>query len=294
MKKVAELNEKYAEAGGVRLSIHCENPEIIPVTVEEVKQNSSGNVMEDYSRGRPGWQEALAIAEVGVIANQTGCPVNLLHLTSREAIDASLKLKRDYPHLDVMMEATLHHLGLSTDNDYGVLGKVNPPIRDSSHVDYLWRSTLRGDIQTVVSDHACSIKKLKTDNLWTSMPGFGGTSLMFPVLLNEGFHKRGLSLERIAALSATNPARIHGLYPQKGAIQVGADADLAIVDIEREQEVSQALLCTAQDFSPFIGMKLKGWPEMTILRGQIVFDKGKIVGKPGDGEFLRRPVALHR
>ncbi len=294
MKKVAALNEEYKDKGGVSLSIHCENPEIITATMDEVKANSCGNFLKDYSNSRPGWQEALAINEVGVIANQTNCPVNLLHLTSKEAVDAAKKVKADYSHLKVLMEATLHHLSLSNDNDYGILGKVNPPVRDQKDVDYLWDATIKGDIETIVSDHACTTKELKKGDLWTSMPGFGGTSLMFPVLISEGHHKRGLSLQRIAELSSFNSAVAHNLYPKKGTLMVGGDADIAIVDLDEEKEITQELLCTAQDFSPFIGMKLKGWPEHTILRGKVIFENGHVVGEPGYGEYIKRPVKAHQ
>lgn len=116
---------------------------------------------------------------------------------------------------------------------------------------------------------------------------------MFPVLITEGYHKRGLPLHIIAELSAANPARYHNLYPKKGAIMVGSDADFAIVDINHEKEVTLDILQTAQDFSPEEGMKLKGWPEYSILRGKVIFEKGKVIGQPGYGEFIKRPLKLH-
>ena len=169
---------------------------------------------------------------------------------------------RRYPEVDFLLEGTLHHLGLSHDMNLGQLAKVNPPIRSREDVEFLWKSVLDGTIKTVVSDHACVTKEIKKGDLWTSLPGFGGTSLMFPVLITEGYHKRGLPLQRIAELSSANPARSHDLYPRKGAIKVGSDADFAIVDIQTEKQVTLANLFTAQDFSPEEGMKLKGWPEV--------------------------------
>lgn len=294
MKEVVRLDGLFKESGGIRLSIHCEDPEIIPATTQEVKEKSSGNIMKDYSNSRPGWIEDLAIREVGAIAHATGCPVNLLHLSSREAIDGAVTVAKQYPDVNFLMEATLHHLGLSNDNDYGVLGKVNPPVRDQSHVDYLWNATLQGHIQTVVSDHACSLKAFKKeDDLWASMPGFGGTSLMFPVLVTEGYHRRGLPLEKIAELSAFNPAVYHHVFPKKGSIMVGCDADLAVVDLDAEKEVNTEVLHSAQDFTPFEGLKLKGWTDCTILRGKVIFEDAKVTGTPGYGNYIRRPVGFH-
>lgn len=289
MKEISRVNQSL-EGSPLSLSIHCENPEVIVATVEEAKQNPTGNTMKDYSNGRPPWQEALAIKEVAFLANQTGCPVNLLHLSSRDAVEAAVGAMIEYPHIPFLAEATLHHLAMTNDNDYGILGKVNPPVRDQSHVDFLWRSVLAGTIHTVASDHACHPKALRKGDLWTVMPGFGGTSLMFPVLINEGYHRRGLPLSRVAELSSYNPARWHRLFPKKGTIAVGSDADLAIIDLNAEKEVTISALQSAQDYTPFEGMKLKGWPETTIVRGRVVFENGRVVGEPGWGRYQRRPA----
>jgi len=113
------------------------------------------------------------------------------------------------------------------------------------------------------------------------------------VLVTEGYHKRGLSLQRIAELSAADPARSHNLYPKKGTIAVGSDADLAIVDIESEKAVTLQNLFTAQEFSPELGMRFKGWNRTTVLRGKVIFDQGRILAEPGSGRFIKRPVKLH-
>ncbi|MDO8490689.1 MAG: amidohydrolase family protein, partial [Dehalococcoidia bacterium] len=160
-------------------------------------------------------------------------------------------------------------------------------------VEALWQAVAGGKIDTVVSDHACITKAIKGADMWAAPPGFGGTSLMLPLLLSEGYHKRGLSLTRIAELTALNPSICHGLYPKKGSIVIGGDADFAIVDLEKEQRVSTALLNSAQDYTPFEGALLKGWPVRTMLRGETVFEDGAITGRPGYGEYVKRPVALH-
>ena len=293
MKEVSRVNDIFKDYGNISLSIHCENPEIIRAANKAVKENPSGNPLQDYSDARPPFQEALAINEVGVMAADTNCPVNLLHLSSRKAVEAGEDVSSRYRHVDFLLEGTLHHLGLSIDMNLDRLAKVNPPIRSRDNVEYLWKSVLDGTIKTVVSDHACCTKEIKKGDLWTSLPGFGGTSLMFPILITEGYHKRGLPLHRIAELSSTNPAIYHNLFPKKGVTVVGSDADFAIVDINAEKEVTLDNLYTAQDFSPELGMKLKGWAEATIVRGKVVFEKGKVLGQPGHGEYIKRPVKLH-
>jgi dihydropyrimidinase/allantoinase len=127
----------------------------------------------------------------------------------------------------------------------------------------------------------------KGDNLWPALPGFGGTALLYPVLLSEGYHKRGIPLARIAELASAAPASAYNLFPTKGAIALGSDADLAVVDLDREQVVTPRLCRSAQDHTPFEGVKVKGWPTTTVLRGEVVFDEDKVTdGWPG--RFVRR------
>jgi dihydropyrimidinase/allantoinase len=171
----------------------------------------------------------------------------------------------------------------------GLGGKVNPPIREQRDVDALWRAVESGAIQWVASDHACCLEELKQDQLWPAQPGFGGTALLYPVLVSEGYHKRGLGLDRIAELAATNPARAYALAPRKGTITVGADADLAIVDLDREQVVAPELLLSGQDHTPFEGVTVRGWPVLTMLRGRVVFRDGEVTA-PASGEYLVRPL----
>jgi dihydroorotase (multifunctional complex type) len=293
MKEVARVNEKYRDYGRISLSIHCEQPEIINAATQYVRQHESGNPLKDYSDARPTFSEKMAIKDAEILAAKTNCPVNLLHLSSIDAIEAGKEAVERNPKLNILLEATLHHLGLSNDIKYGRLGKVNPPIREKEDVDALWEAVFNDDIKTVVSDHACSTKKIKEGDLWTCLAGFGGTEILFPLLLTEGYRKRGVPLQRIAELTSYNPAVYHDLYPQKGMIAIGSDADLAIIDLDKEKEVSVNTLHSAQDFTPFEGMKYKGWPVCTILRGKVIFENDKIVGKPGDGQYIKRPVMYH-
>jgi dihydroorotase-like cyclic amidohydrolase len=290
MSEIARINQEFENDNPIRLSIHCENPEIIATMSAWSKMNPTGNLMKDYSNGRPSWQEALAIKEVALLADQTGCPVNLLHLSSADAVNAGLQVMQEYMGTDFLLEVTLHHLAMSNENDYGALGKVNPPVRGRDDVEYLWQAVLDGLIETVVSDHACHPKDMRQGDLWDIMPGFGGTGLMFPVMITEGYHKRGMDLTSIAEMTAYNPAVRHNLHPKKGSIAIGCDADLVILDLDEEKTVTTEILQSAQDYTPFEGLKLKGWPAKTIVRGKIVFEDGKVIGEPGYGQYIKRPI----
>lgn len=292
MEEVARAQEGRRDGSRVSLSIHCEQPELIRVFSERVKEEGVLTGLEAYSASRPTLTEHLAVAEVGVLAGHTCCPVNLLHLSSEEALAAAVELKRQHPTLDARLETTLHHLALTYETYNDQRGKVNPPIRAQSDVDALWRGVARGEIDWICSDHACCSETHKEGDLWQALPGFGGTALIYPFILTEG-PRHGLSLERCVDLVATNPARAYGLDPRKGAISIGADADLAIVDMDETHPVTTERLLSAQEYTPFEGMQLTGWPVRTILRGRTVFADGEPVGEP-TGEYLQRPLAAER
>ena len=267
-----EIMEQVAKAHGesgsrVSLSIHCEQPELIRVFSERVRQEGVLSGLEAYSASRPTLTEHLAVAEVGVLAGHTRCPINLLHLSSEEALQAALELKALDSYLDVRLETTLHHLALTYQNYNDQRGKVNPPIRADSDVDALWRGVLRGEIDWICSDHACCSEEHKEGDLWQALPGFGGTALIYPFILTEG-PKHGLSLQRCVELVATNPARAYGLGARKGAIAVGADADLTLVALDDSATLDHLL--HRHPMSPYAGTSFRGAVRRTIRRGETI------------------------
>ncbi|MGQ0548562.1 MAG: dihydroorotase [Armatimonadota bacterium] len=291
MQQVAASAGRHRAKGRISLSLHCEHAELIRVFIDQVKLAGLTG-LEAYHRSRPPLTERLSMAEAVLLADAARCPINLLHLSSREAMISAKEAKRNYPHLDVRLETTLHHLALTYATAGGMQGKVNPPIRTEDDRIALWEAVVDGSVDTIVSDHACCFEEQKGEDLWKALPGFGGTALLYPYLLSEGFHRRGLSLRRVAELASANSARAFGLYPLKGTIAPGSDADLTIVDPERELTVTPDVLLSAQDFTPFAGMRIRGWPTHTILRGRVVYRNGNVEGPPG-GRYLKRPVGLH-
>ena len=289
MEAVAAASDDHPDAR-LSLSLHCEDAELIKLFMSRARDLGLPP-LEEYSKGRPPLAERLSIHEAGVLADATKVRVNLLHLSSGEAVLACRQIRSLYPQLDIRLETTVHHLALT----YGMLegkgigGKVNPPIRGEDDVEALWEAVSAGELQWVASDHACCMEDAKGDDLWPALPGFGGTALLYPVMISEGHHRRGLSLERIVDLVSTAPAKAYGCHPRKGTISIGADADLALIDLEREQTVTPEVLHSAQDHTPFNGIAVKGWPVRTMLRGRTVFLDGEVTG-PASGEYLHRPV----
>jgi dihydroorotase-like cyclic amidohydrolase len=288
MEAIAAVQQQLPPDDRVSLSIHAEQPELIRVFMERVRGDATLSGLEAYSAGRPPLTERLAIGEAGVLAEATACPVQFLHLSSATALDSASEFRRAHPELDVRLEVTLHHLALSYETYADQRGKVNPPIRSEADREALWAGLLRGEVNWVCSDHACCSEEKKEGDMWAALPGFGGSALLYPYLLTEG-PRRGLSIPRIVAIAATNPARAFGLAPAKGAIAIGADADLAIVDMDATRAVTTERLLSAQDFTPFEGMELTGWPVQTLLRGRVVLRDGAPVGAPS-GVYLR-PLA---
>jgi dihydropyrimidinase/allantoinase len=228
-----------------------------------------------------------------VLADATAVNLNLLHLSSDLALKTAVDVGRRYPELDMVRETTVHHLALAYDDleGKGLGGKVNPPIRTRADNEALWKGLRHGLVTTVASDHACCMEHSKGDDLWPALPGFGGTALLYPVLISEGVHKRDIPLLRVAEVASAAPAKAYNLYPRKGTIAVGSDADLAVVDLELEQVVTPELCRSAQDHSPFSGIAVKGWPTDTILRGQPVLRDGELAGEVR-GEYIRRSGEL--
>ncbi|MGB5082888.1 MAG: dihydroorotase family protein, partial [Burkholderiales bacterium] len=210
-----------------------------------------------------------------------------------KALSAALQMAEVFPHIDFRREVTIGHLMLDIGARAGVLAKVNPPIRPREDVEFLWEKLLDGKVDWVVSGHACCRHETKAakktfGNIWLAKSGFGGTEYLLPALVSEGT-KRGLPLNRIAALTSLNPAQRYGLNA-KGDIAEGLDADLALVDPRETWTVRAGDSQSTQGYTPFEGIELSARVKATFLRGQLVCENGNVLGRPR-GEYLRRPTA---
>ena len=293
MERVAQANRTApAGAPAARVCVHAESPALIREGTERVLADLAAGAgdapspLEAYSRSRPTGGERLGILDAAELAARAGAPLTVLHASSADALDAVREARARYPGLDLACEVTVHHLSLAAAELEGWEAKVNPPLRAAGDRDALWDGVADGSVQTIASDHAAIARSLKAGDVWQAWYGFGGNELLLPAAITEGHIRRGIPLERIADVLALAPARLHGLTGRKGDIAVGLDADLAICDAERERTVVPAALRSAQDFSPFAGRSLRGWVDTTILRGEICYERGRIVG-PARGRYVR-------
>jgi len=281
----------------ISLSLHCELAEIMSAYTRIVEREGKLEGLAAYSAARPPHSEGLAIWIASYLAHETECPnINLLHLSSRKAVEAALMMQEVFPHVDFRREVTIGHLLLDVDSPAAAKAKVNPPIRSRDDVEFLWQTLLDGRIDWVVSDHACCAAERKLDrgdpdDIFLAKSGFGGTEYLLSGLFSEG-GKRGLSPNRVAELVSWNPARRFGLYG-KGDVAPGYDADLVLLDPAETFTVRAAESESEQGYTPFEGMGLTGRVKTTFLRGRKIWDRGQVVGPPG-GRYLRRPYEAKR
>ncbi|MGH7324957.1 MAG: dihydroorotase [Candidatus Rokuibacteriota bacterium] len=294
LRAAARLRQRHRElAEHVSVSLHCEVADILNAYTRLVQRDPALRGLHAYSAARPPHAEGLAVWIAAYLAHEAGFPnVNLLHLSSRKALEAALLAERILPHIDFRREVTVGHLLLDCDSTAGARAKVNPPIRPREDVEFLWRAVLDGTVHWIVSDHACcateqKVARERPDDIWLARSGFGGTEYLLAGVFSEG-RRRGLSLDRMAELLSGNPSRRFGL-PGKGDIAVGYDADLALLDPERRFTVRAADSPSGQGYSPFEGLEFTGRVDATFLRGQLVCEDGKIVG-PARGRYLKRPT----
>lgn len=279
--------EKVAQLPGALLSVHCENTEVVPYLRQKVMA-AGGEGLVAWDEQSPSYLEAENVHRVCYFAKITNCPVNIVHLSSSEALQEVRKHHGEI-HPNLHVETCPHYLSLTRDSECAVLGKVGPPLRQSHDVTDLWDGIREGLIDTIGSDHVARKRSTKETSIWDASMGLPGTGLILPILIHEGFHQRGIPIETIAAITSSNVAKLYNIA-DKGEITPGFDADLVVIDPELERTIAPADLHSYADYSPYEGMTTKGWPVMTILRGEVIVDDGEFLGEAGQGSFLsRRP-----
>jgi allantoinase len=271
---------------GLRVGAHAENDSILQtLKAELISQGRTDPI--DHLASRPAFAEQEAIGRGIVLAQAAGCKFHVFHLSTMQGLDLIERAKRR--RLDVTTEALVGHL-LLHDEHYEALGnqiRLNPPIRPKAHQDALWGGLRRGWIDAIATDHAPHTREEKlASSVWEAACGFIGVETALPLMLTE-VNRGRMSLEAYVKLSAENPARIWGLYPRKGTLQVGADADLVLVDMKAEAVIEAARLHNKNTLTPYEGWRVQGLPRYTILRSEVIMAEGELL-EPPRGQFLRK------
>jgi len=278
---------KQIDAEKMVLNVHCENQEL----KNEAKRRIADEMTPDlgfYERLAPDFSETDSVLSMMLLAKVTGVTTYLVHLSSNLTMQA---LELPWAEQENLMGETCpHYLMHTTDSAAGLGLTVSPPVRHQEDQDALWKALADGRLQTVGSDSNPILRdtKMGDGEFWSVKPGFDSVGLIVPSLLDGGYHKRWMGLGRIAEIMAESPAKIFGLYPQKGAIATGSDADLVLVDLDKESTVGREATAEHSDFSVFADMALRGWPVATISRGELIAQDGQMLSEPGRGQYLRR------
>jgi allantoinase len=281
--------EVAGELGSV-IGVHAENEHVTALLGQRLRAAGRTDRASWYE-SRPPSTELEAIRRACHWAKAAGGGLHVVHVTIAEGLEEIARAKREGTR--VTAETCPHYL-LFDQSDFeriGPLAKCAPPLRSRDDVEALWGAVLAGLVDTIGSDHSpCTWdeKERGLDDIWEAWGGISGIQTMLPALLTEGVHRRGLELPALVRMVASNPARLFGLHPQKGAIRPGADADLVVVDPEREWTLAADDLLYRNKQSAYVGCSFKGRVERTLVRGETVYLDGEIKVEPGFGKLLRR------
>lgn len=292
--QVYEAMQVIREFDG-RAGFHCEDFSMIKN--QEKRMKEKGNLTwEGFLESRPVISEMLATMAVIEIAKATGCKAHICHVSSPDVAQKIREAQQE--GYDITAETCTHYLSM-TDQDViknGALFKCAPPLRSQGEVERLWSYVEDGTFSGIASDHSpCSYDEKyneilghKIENVFDVWGGISGIQSGFQVSFYEGCVKRGISPAVLANVMSKQPAKAFGIYGIKGDIRPGFDADLLIVDPEKEWEITEDSLLYVNKISAFTGMKGKGMPVMTIVRGQVIAEEGKIVGAKGYGRLVKK------
>lgn len=277
-----------------RMFLHCENWEYARIFEERLKKAGRKDLAA-YGERAPSFTEVDHIIRYAYLSKITNCPLYIHHLSSRDAMEAVVKAKAE--GVDIVGETCPHYLTIDSEDDPpGILAKDNPTIKHGQ-TESLWEGVRDGSIQCMGTDHVPS-RSLEwrfpdpkvRDDVWQFHAGFPGVETLLPLMLSEGVNKGRISFERLVEVCCQNPAYYMGVYPKKGTISVGSDGDVTIVDLNKTKKITAKELYTISDYTVYEGREVKGWPTLTVLRGNVVYENGKVVGKPGVGQYLPRKL----
>jgi len=275
---------RVGAAGGIAV-VHAENQCIIDHCSARLQAAGREDLVA-WADGRPHISEVEAIQRSSLLAHSADCPVYIAHVSSAESVEFIREAKEDGRM--IRAETCPHYLTLTQADSVGKLAKQKPPIRGRESQERLWWGIEHGVIDVVSSDHMPSRHDgRRNESIWTCQWGFPSIETLLPLMLSEGVRAGRISLERLVEVCCLNPARIFGLYPNKGHLGIGADADLVLVDLDKRAPIRQSDFPSSSDFSLYEGREVVGWPVLTMVRGRIVMRDGAIVAKGrGGGRYV--------
>jgi dihydropyrimidinase len=296
LAKFDELAAQYlkviAQAGkvGALTNIHAEDQCLISFLSEQLAAAGKLGVRY-FADSRPRLSEGLAVQRAITMARYAEAPIYLVHLSCEEAL-TPIREARARGQI-VYGETRPIYLHLSRERFDGPEGERYigwPPLREASQMDVMWNGLRTDNLQTVATDHCgwnLAQKKAK-QRVEDLLPGMSNLETIMPMLYSEGVSKGRLSLNRFVEVISTNPAKLFGIYPQKGTIAPGSDADIVIFDPTKEVTIRHRDMHSRSDYELYEGFQVTGWPTHTLSRGEVIVENGKVLGSSGRGKLLRR------
>lgn len=289
---IFRVMEEAAQHHGL-IGLHCENNDLIECLMSRYLKEGRKEP-KYFARSKPPVVEGEAVHRAIRLAEYSGCPMYVVHMSTE--MGAETICEAQHSHLPVYAETCPHYL-VFTDDVYnrpdGANFVMSPPIKKREDQEALWKGLAKGEIKTVGSDHCCFTseqKKLGKEDFTKIPNGVAGTELIIPVLYHFGVSKNRITLNQMVQASSYNPARLFGLYPKKGTLAVGSDADIVVFDPEKEIRLTRENLHSKIDHSIYEAHTVKGYPVMTFSRGKLVQENGKFTGEKGHGKYqVRNP-----
>ncbi|MCR4428543.1 MAG: allantoinase AllB [Caldiserica bacterium] len=281
MKEAAKL--------GVPVGVHAEDFDLVTEETEKARKRGKGNFL-DFLSSRPPVSEHLAIASAVLLSQDTGASVHIVHVSTGIGVEIVAEGKnRGIP---VTCETCPHYLILTSEdfNIFGAKMKTTPPVRKKWDQEKLWEGLKYGVVDFVSTDHAsCNYPEEKEkEDFFEAYAGIPGCQTMLPLIWEEGFVKGRLSLERVLEATGEKASRLFGLYPRKGSLEIGADADLTVLDPRKPYIIKSESLASKGKYTPFEGRIISSTIKMVILRGKIIFQEVEGVSPRTCGTWIKR------
>ncbi len=284
--------QKVANLGNRAIGcVHCEDESMVDIAREQVHNDKPNGTLADWAEAHPNMAEEEAIMRVAFLAQKAGNRAYCVHISTKEGSDCFNNCKKDMKD-QLFGETTSAYLTVSKHDKVGMLGKMLPPLRDETDIEALWGHVRKRELDTFGTDNVSMNKEVKQaeKGLVSAMPGYPILQTHMPSIITEGYHKRNVPLDVILENATKNPAEIYGIYPQKGTLLVGSDADIVVLDLNKEWQVDSAKMFSHGDFSIHEGRTMKGYPEVVIKNGKIACQDGQIKVEPGVGNYLSRKL----
>ena len=284
---------RSAGEAGLLTMLHCEDASIVSTTQQRMMAEGRGALKgQNFAESRPVIAEEIATQRAVGISEATGAPIFIVHVSSERAMRAAeAGQARGLPVFTEVRFLYLHLTKERFDEPDGAIYTGDPPLREKSDANYLWNAIAKGSAHVVDTDHVGYTREEKLDpslDIINHRPAGNYLQVQLPLLYSEGVRTGRITLERMVALSSTNPAKLFGLYPRKGTIAVGSDADIVIWDPNLKRTVRNEDQLANARFSIFSGWEIVGWPVVTIRRGEVVYEDGKILAAAGSGQLPHR------